>query len=508
MEDVPVKIVERYKPPPLVYQLPQTVANRLAQYHPNYFDGQAFQYDFQLERTVLSKCQHWRQMRHQQQQARHVRQEQRKQERQRALEAKQKEMLGAVEYPSAADLSSDSDDDETAAESSPTTPSPTTTTTTATSKSKSINATKSREQVEPKSINSCNNFHDILQPTILSGTTATPVVANHKRNSSLNYADFEYNMNSSPFDNIELKTINDLDILAQVLHQSQLTQNSQVSEEEEDQKTQPDEQPGEKQVDRVETEEAPVELELAVTTLAETKATLDSVNFQMHCDDGQNIPAMYPTTHNYNTPQQQQLNNYQHMVYNQHYYPQVSGQQQLYHNHNYLQHGYVNGYGTPTHLPAIPGSNNSPSTASILLNPQEVDTKSRSVPDILRELKTELQQAEKRRARLHSHNENEQQAMVLTLPQQESQAPPSNVNIFQELAEPAQKLAQRISSMGFPLERVAKVVNLCGVDDKKIIEHLIPLGELMDLGFEETKISAALLKFDNNKDKALDYLIK
>lgn len=30
----------------------------------------------------------------------------------------------------------------------------------------------------------------------------------------------------------------------------------------------------------------------------------------------------------------------------------------------------------------------------------------------------------------------------------------------------------------------------------------------MDLGFEETKISAALLKFNNNKDKALDYLIK
>ncbi|KAL7729003.1 hypothetical protein ACLKA6_019837 [Drosophila palustris] len=502
MEDVPVKIVERYKPPPLVYQLPQTIANRLAQYKPNYFDDeQAYQYDFQLERTILSRCQHWRQMRHQQQQARQVRQEQRKQERQRALEAKQKEMLGAVEYPSAADFSSDSDDDEIAAESPPT-PSPTATTT----KSKSISAAKSREQqLEPKSINSCNNFHDILQPTILSGTTAPPVVTHHKRNSSLNYADFEYNMNSTPFDNIELKTINDLDILAQVLHQTQLTQNPQVSEEEVEQEQQTEEN------QEVEKEEPPVELELAVTTLAETKATLDSVNFQMHCDDGQNIPAMY-SAHIYNTPQQQQQqNDYQHMVYNQHYYPQVSGQQQhqqLYHNHNYLHHGYANGYGTPTHLPPIPASNNSPLTAHVLLNPQEADAKSRSVPDILRELKTELQQAEKRRARLHSHNENERQALGLTLPQQESQAHPSNANIFQELAVPAQKLAQRISSMGFPLERVAKVISLCGIDDKKIIEHLIPLGELMDLGFEETKISAALLKFDNNKDKALDYLIK
>lgn len=41
----------------------------------------------------------------------------------------------------------------------------------------------------------------------------------------------------------------------------------------------------------------------------------------------------------------------------------------------------------------------------------------------------------------------------------------------------------------------------------QIIEHLIMLGELLDLGFDEQKISDALLKFDNNKDKALDYLI-
>lgn len=41
----------------------------------------------------------------------------------------------------------------------------------------------------------------------------------------------------------------------------------------------------------------------------------------------------------------------------------------------------------------------------------------------------------------------------------------------------------------------------------QIVEHLIPLCELLDLGFDETKISDALIRFDNNKDKALDYLI-
>jgi len=174
----------------------------------------------------------------------------------------------------------------------------------------------------------------------------------------------------------------------------------------------------------------------------------------------------------------------------------------------------VNGFGTPSHLMVPPTPS---SVLALSQSEDEVATKSRSVPDILRELKTELQQAEKRRTRLHSHNEEQQTKMAVAVDR----------NSFRELAGPAQKLAQRISTMGFPLERVAKVVSLCGIDDKKvcsfegrlkrtvtgnllypqIIEHLIPLGELMDLGFDESKISAALLKFNNNKDKALDYLI-
>lgn len=480
MDDVPVKVVERYKPPPLVYQLPQTIANRLTQYTPNYYEqGQAYKYDFQLERSVVSKCQHWRQMRHQHQQARQVRQEQRKRERQRELEAKQKEMLGAVDYPNAEDLSSGSDDDEEV-EITPTT-SPKTLATT------SLSAAESREQQqlqqqkpEPKSINSCN-VHNILQPTILSGTAAAtaPVVTNHKRNSSLNYADFEYNMNSTPFDNIELKTINDLDILAQVLHQTQMTQKPEASEQQEEEKLpqsplSQEQQPQEQsELNPERQQQVPVKLELAVTSLAETKATLDSVNFQVHCDDAQDIPAMYPPVVNatlYNSPQQQQHQQqqfYPHMVYNPHYYTQQ--QQQLFHNHNYLQHGYANGYGTPTHQPQIPTTNN---ISSLLSTAQQTDEKSKSVPDILRELKTELQQAEKRRTRLHSHNENDQQhqKLPLTLPQQQQSQSSlgNNANIFQELAVPAQNLAQQISSMGFPLERVAKVVSLCGVDDKKV----------------------------------------
>lgn len=54
---------------------------------------------------------------------------------------------------------------------------------------------------------------------------------------------------------------------------------------------------------------------------------------------------------------------------------------------------------------------------------------------------------------------------------------------------------------------VLRAVERLGDNDKKIVEHLIPLSELIPLGFEEERISEALIKFDNNKDRALDYLI-
>lgn len=61
--------------------------------------------------------------------------------------------------------------------------------------------------------------------------------------------------------------------------------------------------------------------------------------------------------------------------------------------------------------------------------------------------------------------------------------------------------------MGFQRDLVARAVLRIGGDDKKIVEHLIPLSELLQMGFEEAVVSEALIKFDNNKDAALDYLI-
>ncbi|XP_030374589.1 ubiquitin-associated protein 1 [Scaptodrosophila lebanonensis] len=501
MENVPVKIVERYKPPPPVYQLPQTVVNRLQQYSENYYDEHPdYQYDFQLERDVLSKAQRWRQLRHQQQEERHQRQERRNLAFQRAIEAQQKEMLGAVEYPSAADLSSDSEDEETCGGKETQLKEVAAATATATTTETSISGSESHDDnnkqtavtVEPKSINPYS-FHTILQPTVLSGaTTQATTTTLHKRNSSLNYADFEYNMNSTPFDIIELKTINDLDVLAQVLHNTQLKAQTVEGETEEAVPATIITQSDTKATDNYSADipaTQPVETQPQATPNCNNYAPLYS-----HAATPTSMSSPYTLP-----PLQQHLQAYQ-MGYNQHYYYQP----QLYSNQNYLMtqqqpqpQPYVNGYGTPTHQPQPLAS----TLVSTTLAASDVDAalKSKSVPDILRELKTELQ-PEKRRARNNSHNSEQMHNpdSLQSLPR---------LNVFSELAVPAQKLAQSISGMGFPLERVAKVVSICGIDDKKIIEHLIPLSELVDLGFDETKISAALLKFNNNKDKALDYLI-
>lgn len=41
----------------------------------------------------------------------------------------------------------------------------------------------------------------------------------------------------------------------------------------------------------------------------------------------------------------------------------------------------------------------------------------------------------------------------------------------------------------------------------QIIEHLLAMSDLLDLGFHEKDVSVALLECDNDRDKALDKLI-
>ncbi|XP_076381229.1 uncharacterized protein LOC117222314 isoform X2 [Megalopta genalis] len=116
------------------------------------------------------------------------------------------------------------------------------------------------------------------------------------------------------------------------------------------------------------------------------------------------------------------------------------------------------------------------------------------------------------------------------------------VNLLLDLTEEDKKLARHLSDMGFPLPRAARAIRkLGGQDNKKIVEYLLAVqsleevgmsGEdaekalalteynqdkakayyenlctLRDLGFPEEEASAALLKYNIDRDRALDFLI-
>nr|XP_014095818.2 uncharacterized protein LOC118679676 [Bactrocera oleae] len=579
MDRVPVKIAESFKPPPRLYQLPQSIVHKLQLPAEHYNEAPQYCYDFQLEKKVLAKMPEWRRLRQQEREARRERNDQREQERLQELEARNKRMLGAVNYPSTDDLSGS--DGETECK-----------------QTNIVEREKKESDTEEKLIlpPQINSFHNILQPTIVSsicenstiqqlnGMTASCLEAHAKAGkycsgakevNAFNYKDFEEDT-SSPFDNIELKTINDLDILAQVLHNTQLhVQNKEIED-----KT-------EKLSHEQKMEKIQVGIKSELTSKDNTHKNITAENNKVEFKKfdfeklnqqvwhNENIPnpiaannsmtnAMNCISNNSNTP----LDSYDSLINPSHHTQQKSFQTSyntLYNseeiaqkylnfnaqtqnasailgNHNYLYTPNYNGspsvYDSPRHLlnhstdvnsthcigsnannyvSPINVSNESHLQNQQFLNTSNyIDSKSRSVPDILEELSDEVRNSEIRRSRYYSFNsEEEKQADVKDFDEDRTpkQSPvkvthtSQEANHFGKLPLPAQRLVTNISSMGFPLERVAKISTIFGTDDKKIIEHLIPLSELMDLGFDEAKISEALFKFNNNKEKALEYLI-
>ncbi|XP_061387207.1 putative uncharacterized protein DDB_G0275317 [Musca vetustissima] len=509
MEGVPVKIAEKYKPPPEIYKLPQSLVNKLNLPENYYKDSPQFQYDLQLERKALTKIGEWKRIRQRNKNARLERKTKRELQRQED-EKRQRNLLMCVSYPSADELSSSGSEAEA----------DTTESTTA-----KTNGTPTAVTVEsfPEICvtKSANSFHNILQPTVLSNynsptNNTNNSIANNvnslvqSTSSTFNYKDFEDDT-SSPFDNIELKTINDLDVLAQVLHNTQLKSDSNGQDDnvEASNSAAPD----------VAKENAENMQSTAVTTGAQN-------NLQNEMFLSENIPIkVKPTTYlpkfsydlgNLNSAQEAQnkLNDYNAAALNynnintilsphqqqQQHHQQITGlENQPTHYHTVHAFGNV-GYNYnsihPQHANVYAASGINASQTSDLVS--QDTNKWKSVPDILKELRDEIRNSELRRTRNCSHNlDNDATTNSVVVED----------DVFCKLDSNAKKLAEQISCMGFPKSRVARVVQLLGADDKKIIEHLIPLSELADLGFDETKISEALLRNENNKNKALDELI-
>lgn len=234
MDGVPVKISERFKPPPKI-TLPQSVINRLAQVEHGGALRAAIGYEFELEETVLKRITEWRAVKEKERNDRDERIRLKEQERARLTDEVQKRKLNQISYPNTNDLSSASEGEDEASEEN----------------DESLPSGSSEEQVHknqtPVVVSSgavqhshMNMFDTILMPTVLPEVAAAMISATDKiidsgtplnfsipkntnflnNNNSIvynkiNYSDFE-NDTSSPFDNMELKTINDLDILAQV----------------------------------------------------------------------------------------------------------------------------------------------------------------------------------------------------------------------------------------------------------------------------------------------------
>lgn len=119
-------------------------------------------------------------------------------------------------------------------------------------------------------------------------------------------------------------------------------------------------------------------------------------------------------------------------------------------------------------------------------------------------------------------------------------ASPSEVDPFLRLTAEQQEVVNNLVSMGFSRPRVARAVESLGSDEKVVVEHLCNVDKLSEaghdsyqselalvlfkndkqkaevylnlykqlqqLGFSGNKIKEALLKFDNDGDKALDFL--
>ncbi|XP_006608486.1 uncharacterized protein LOC122712219 isoform X2 [Apis laboriosa] len=375
MDGVHVKIAEAYKPPRKIC-LPAAYNNKLP-------DVSKLNYDFNLEKSVLEKMTEWRNVRQANSKARHARLDEKRK--------KQKNEFSPPPPPPLPDIT------------------------------KPINA-------------------PVPETTILTPQPLSPPandLQDHIKVNGLDFADFD-NDTSSPFDNLELKTINEMEELAQVLQPTSQWMPSAKLEN----------------------------LLNDLTINDESKSHIQEKN------DIKN---------------------------------EITDQDEI--------------------------------------NEQE-NMKHRSVSAIVQELQRDLKRPHMEDWKpwpnlgnpdTSSHDTLKQEKVMVT-----NQV--ALMNLLLDLTEEDKKLARHLSDMGFPLSRAARAIrDLGGQDNKKIVEYLLAVqaleemgisGEdaekalalteynqekakvyyenlciLRDLGFPEEKASVALLKCNIDRDRALDFLI-
>ncbi|XP_023945608.2 uncharacterized protein LOC112051269 [Bicyclus anynana] len=534
MDGVPVKISEKYKRPPRI-ELPYSVSECPLRAQ-NFVES--VKYCSTFERNVLSKLRELRS-------AKETKKNERRHRLQLLEEAKQKKLdaiavaeaeerlkqlsVSEVSYPSTDEISALSPDDrpDKACETCPvhnTSPEVDKSVTT------DIEYLHSSAQSEPNILQPIQVQSNYQQSNLLDDPDPLQEFKNqtkimkypqYSNMDALTFKDFE-NDTSSPFDNVELKTINDMELLAQVLQ----SQRGSVASCQAPNYNQEELYPGytncatQAQVEGVTyLPNAYVEQQIQGPNVIYAPQPPYPVSNGYYIQDNvcDNVPMenMYVPNYQYYVPTQYPGPSIPYQQYN--HLPTTSAEIQA-QNGSYIPQPYYYQYpqvpapyitNTFTQVPEIKDQEDIPPVSS----QTTVKSRSRSVPDIVKELNDELVSAHQR-ANERSYNASPAPVNVPRSSSHSDKKEERRKRRIEKLPNPydkfptkLQNMCQQIHSMGFPLDRVARVCSLVGENHKKVIECLLILGELMDLGFSEGRVSAALAKHEFNRDKALDELV-
>ncbi|XP_022919602.1 ubiquitin-associated protein 1 [Onthophagus taurus] len=413
MDGVKVKISERYKPPPKI-TLPMAYSQRI-EVNKQIRDNIPI-YNFSLERTVKEKMKEWKE-------AREKMIMEQKERIERIKEAKEKEKNIEIE------LRKKKTDEEDKMEKGITTKSEN-------DFSNNYNNLRDSSMLKPTQANA-----NILTPTPLGNLTLGSYTCKTVDKSPFNISDFDPDT-SSPFDNMALKTINDMAELALVLQNE----------------------------------------EKIIPTSSLYSYNNPAVYTQTYPNNTQSYLYQPSTSSNaYNFPNSTN-NTYQTTTITT-----PSNGLLKYYDHLNPNFGHPINYGKMV-------DNNIKINNTVQLNS--------TVPDIMKALQTEIDNKYLNLNNVTSINKSSQ--LVDSLLQNEAKVEDET---FKNMPGDLQKMAKEINSMGFPLDRVIRVCKIIGDDHKKIVEHLLALSDLLDLGFPEQDVSKALLECNNDRDKALDRLI-
>lgn len=417
-DNIKVKISERYKPPPRIntamsYSQRLTLNKQTQDNMPTY--------EFSLENTVLVKMKEWKNARIQASQERQLKLEKCREEvKKKEQERIEQETLEKVEAKTGNETAAAVTNINNNFINTPTTV-PFAVSGTNTNDSYT-NYSTANSILQPTQVS--NSYSSILTPIPLQTYDKQQFSSKKDDKSPFNISDFE-NDTSSPFDNMELKSINDMEELALVLNRGEQDLN-------------------------INTPSYPIYQ--SVQPSVQTNITPSSQSYTGYVGNqySYNIPNSYITP---------ATSNYSHT--NGYYYPSdmISASQSVRAPYSLAKTNTID-YG---YNPMVQGSS---------LESKKSNCK--SVPDIVNALETELENIQVSNIKPPDgfiRSSGSPQPRPKSTDEVYSilkKKPNESENLLSSLSKSEQELCRSISSMGFPIPRVARVCKLMGSDQKRV----------------------------------------